>query len=328
MEITNSTPILSGLIETIKKAGTFNNVDLKNNEILSSPVACKQSKNAFGINELPLPDFLRKSGVKSIALKEGYNTSALIAYDFPVLPENITGHTWNNIKTNQLLDELSHLFKNCRSITFDEWTDLTNASPLWLGLLNDVLKPNHITGLDFIFYLGDPSKTLFFQIDELLYIISKFTSQGKVTLVLDEHEAINLWMMLSGELPNTSFNINTSFSLKKKCFSIFRTMNINRLVLYSVNSAILFSDDQQFTFARRALDHIAEMSASGRDKFITGFSFGLLRELDIYQCIALGMIVFGAHAEVKANPDQADLILYINRWIADIGKADNNYLYQ
>lgn len=220
------------------------------------------------------------------------------------------------------------LFQKCKSIAFDEWANVATASELLNGLLNDVLKPLKKKDLEFIFYFGDPGKTLFFQVDEILHIINKFTLQGRVTLVLDEHEAISLWMMLNGELPNTTFNVNTAPGLKKKCFSIFRTMNINRLLIYSVNSVIVFSEDQQFIFARRDLDQIVEIVSDARDKFITGFSFGLLRQLDIQHCIALGLVAFGAHTEIKNNPKPTDLLLYIEKWIADEGQSNGTFLYQ
>ena len=328
MEIMNSTPILSGLIETIKKAGTSNDIYLNSNKETSNTETLQEQKNSFGISELPLPEFFKKLGIRSLTLQEGYDITTLTKHDFVILPENVTSHLWDSIKNNQLIEDLKHLFQKCRSIAFDEWTSLTNASQLWLGLLTDTLKPLQKVDLEFIFYLGDPSKMLFVQIDEILDIISKFTSQGRVTFVLDEHEAISLWMMLSGELPNTSFNINTALGLKKKCFSIFRTMNIDRLLIYSANNVILFSDDQQFIFARRIFDQLTEIAEDARDKFISGFSFGLLRQLDIEHCIALGLIVFGAHSEVKNNPDPADLLLYIDRLIADLDQTDNIYFYQ
>jgi hypothetical protein len=128
-------------------------------------------------------------------------------------------------------------------------------------------------------------------------------------------------MALNGEMPNTTFNINTPHGLKKKCFSLLRTMNINRLLIYSVNSVILFSEDQQFIFARRDFDQIAEITADARDKFITGFSFGLLNKLEIRHCIALGLIM-----NIPAGT--AELLSYIEKWIADQSQNNDKYLYQ
>lgn len=326
MDIRNQTPtLLSNLIETIKKAGTFNDIYLNSQKETENS---GEAQNPFGLSELPLPQFLKKLGISSLTLQKGYDISTLNKHDFAIQYESMNGNLWESIKNHQLIDDLKHLFQNCRSIAFDEWTDIINASQLWASLLNDVLRPLYKADLDFIFYLGDPSKTLFFQIDEIANIISKFTLHGKVTFVLDEHEAINLWMMLSGELPNTSFNINTPIGLKKKCFSIFRTMNMDQLLIYSVNNVLLFSGDQQFTLARRTLDQIAEMAKDARHQFVTGFSFGLLQQLDIHHCIALGLVALGAHTEVKNNPDSADLLVYIDRWIADLDQTDNIYLYQ
>jgi hypothetical protein len=319
MEIKNSATVLSELIETIKMKSKSNDVYLlcKREKEMSNEKFRGSSQNSFGIRELALPVFFKKLGIKSLTLCDGYDTSSLAKYEFIILNENISGNLWNDIKNDQLIADLMLLFQKCRSVAFDELPNVARASELLNGLLNDVLKPLKKTDLDFIFYLGAPGRTLFFNADEMLHMINKFTLQGRVTFVLDEHEAINLWMMLNGELPNTTLSVNTATGLKKKCFSIFRTLNIDRLLIYSVNSVIIFSEDQQFIFARRDHDQIVEITSDVRDKFIAGFGFGLLCRLDIQHCIALGMILFGAHIEINNNPDPADLLLYIEKWLAD-----------
>lgn len=330
MEIRNPGPILSNLIKTIKMTSKSTGIYLncKREKEMSNAKIRGLSKNSLGIRELPLPEFLKKLGIKSLTLCDGYDISSLAKYEFIIFNKNAPGSLWNGIKSDQLIADLAILFQNCGSVAFDEWANVSGASALWLGLLNDVLKPLKKKDLDFIFYMGNPGKTSYFQIDELLHIVNKFSAQGRVTFVLDEHEAINLWMVLSGELPNTTLSVNTAPGLKRKCFSIFRTMNINRLLIYSDNNVILFSEDQQFIFARRDQEQISEIAADSRDKFITGFSFGLLRQLDIQHCIALGLIMLGTYAEVKNNPDISDLLLYIDKWIADIEQTNNAFLYQ
>ncbi|NVM67679.1 hypothetical protein FHW88_006007 [Mucilaginibacter sp. SG538B] len=330
MEIVNSAPVLSALVETIKQAGKSKNTYLlceKQRKMTDSKLH-KTSPNSLGIKELTLPVFFKKLGIKSLMMCNGYDLSSLTKYEFIVLNENKCENSWHDIRNDQLIADLHLLFKKCRAITFNDWTDLVGASGLLTGLFDDVIKPLNKSNLDFIFYLDDPGKTLFYQIDNILQIVSKFGVKGKVTFVLDEFEAVNLWMVLNGEMPNTTFNINTPYGLKKKCFSILRTMNINRLLIYSVNSVILFSEDQQFIFARRDFDQIAEIAADARDKFITGFSFGLLSKLDIQHSIALGLIMLGVQTEMNISPDTAQLLLYIEKWLADQDQNNDKYLYQ
>lgn len=330
MEIVNSAPVLSALVETIKKAGKSNNIYLlcEKQKKMSGSKLYETSQNPLGIRELVLPNFFKKLGIRSLMMCNGYDISSLTKYEFIVLNENETKNSWHHIKNEQLIADLLLLFQKCRAVTFNDWTNLAGTSGLLTGLFNDVIKPLNNKNLDFIFYLDDPGKALFFQIDEILHLINKFSIQSKTTFVLDEYEAINLWMTLNGEMPNTTFNISTPYGLKKKCFSLLRTMNINRLLIYSVNSVIIFSEDRQFIFARRDFDQIAEITAEARDKFITGFSFGLLSKLDIQHCIALGLIMLGVQTEMNLPFGAAELILYIENWIADQDPNNDRYLYQ
>ncbi|SEM80170.1 hypothetical protein SAMN05192574_101854 [Mucilaginibacter gossypiicola] len=330
IEIVNSVPVLSALIKTIEQAGRSKDTYLlcEKKKRMTSLKFQEASQNLLGIKELALPNFFKKLGIRSLMMCDGYDMTSLTKYEFIVLNENNHENTWHDIKNEQLISDLFLLFKKCRAITFNHWTDLADTSSLLSGLFNDVIKPLVKQHLDFIFYLDDPGKKLLFQIDNILHVIEKFNMKGKVTFVLDEFEAVNLWMVLNGEMPNTTFNINTPNGLKKKCFSLLRTMNINRLLIYSINSVILFSEDQQFIFARRDFEEIAEIAADARDKFITGFSFGLLSKLDIQQCVALGLIMLGVQTEMKIPAGTTELLSYIEKWIADQGRSNDQYLYQ
>jgi uncharacterized protein YebE (UPF0316 family) len=330
MEIVNSVPVLLTLIKTIKQAGRSKGTYLlceKNKRMTSSKLQ-EASQNSLGIKELALPNFFKKLGIRSLMMCDGYDMASLTKYEFIVLNEHKSQNSWHDIKNEQLISDLLLLFKKCRAITFNRWTDLADTSSSLTGLFNDVIKPLDKQNLDFIFYLDDPGKKLFFETDNILHVIDKFSMKDKVTFVLDEFEAVNLWMLMNGEMPNTTFNINTPYGLKKKCFSLLRTMNINRLLIYSVNSVILFSEDQQFIFARRDFDQIAEIATDARDKFITGFSFGLLNKLDIRHSVALGLIMVGVQIEINIPAGTTELLSYIEKWIADQGRNNDRYLYQ
>lgn len=327
IEVKNSLPVLTDLIETIRNFSDSENIYLsckRDNEARKPGI----QKNSYGINEAPLPDFLSKLGIRSLTLDSSYGGKEIYNYTLTIAEGEGNKSQWREIKSDQLIADLRELFQHCRTIAFDDWADVANSSDLWDGLLSDVIRPLKKTDLDFIFYLGDPAKRLSFQVDEILDIISEFSKHGRVTFCLDENEAVKLWMVLNGEHPDTTFKNYTPGELKRKYFSIFRTMSIDRLLIYSVNDAILFSNDQQFVLTRKIVDYSIEIAKDARDNFVAGFTIGLLQQLEIQHCIALGLIVFGAYGEYKTCPDQAALIAYIERWIADLEKPDAINLYQ
>jgi hypothetical protein len=324
MHAQNPGPVLADLILYLQNYSDNGDIYLN----INRSNAKVHQKNIIGINELGLPYFLKRLGIRSLSLDSQCDTSSLSALDAIVFDESISIKHWRDIRTDQLVAALQVLFKHCRTIAFGDWANESDASDLWTGLLSDVIKPLKKKDLDFIFYLGDPGKMLFFQVDEILDIISDFSYTGKVTFFLDEHEAIKLWMVLNGEQGDATSKTYMPDDLKRKYFSIFKTMSIYCLAIYSADDVIIFNEEQQFIMARRVTNNEIELAEDARDNFVAGYSIALLMHLDMLHCMALGLAVFGARGENKINCNQKDLIAYLERWIADLDKSENSPQYQ
>jgi hypothetical protein len=233
-------------------------------------------------------------------------------------------HQWHYFRNDEVIAALRSLFKHCKTVAFDDWSGMVAGSDLLDGLLSDVIKPLGKTNIEFIFYLGDPTQRLSFQVDEVLDIISDFSLHGKVTFALDENEALKLWSVLNGIHADALSADQNFVDLRKKYFSLFRTMSIPRLLVYSANTVLLFSEAEQFVLSRKMVDHSTEIAPDARQNFIAGFSGGLLLHLDIAHCIALGLVVFGCCGEPKTT----SLEEYINNWVSDLERPETMHLYQ
>jgi hypothetical protein len=330
MEIKNTAPILANLLEILQSNTVPAYVYLNRINADQTPDqhASGLKLSTLGINEAQLPEILKLLGIRGIIVNAGYDFCGLAKLTIILPAAEVEQYLWAFFKDETVLKELRSLFSNCRTIAFDDWSAITGASSLWDGLLADVIKPLGRKDLEFIFYLGDPMDKLSFQVDEAIDLISDFSFNGQVTFALDESEAVKLWMVLNGVKPDVSFAGQTPGDLKKKYFSIFRTMDVTRLLIYSANDAILLSKNQQFTLTRKRVDYRIEIGSNARQNFITGFSIGLLKQLDVAHCIALGLIVFGSYGESKASPGLAEIRSYIQRWIEDLQKPESIYLYQ
>jgi hypothetical protein len=327
IEIKNVLPILTDLVESIRNFNDSQNIYLSRTYDSGTP-GPGTLKKAFGIKEAKLPEFLTNLGIRSLTLSSPHAEDVLSKCIFDVETGVNKSNRWSEIKSEKLNADLSDLFRACRTIAFDDWANVANSSDLWNGLLSDVIRPLQKNDLEFIFYLGDPAKRLFFQVDEILDIISEFSKHGRVTFCLDESEAVKLWMVLNGERPDYTLNAFALSDLKRKYFSIFKTMTVDQLLIYSVNDALVYSEDQQFVLTRKVVDYNIEIARDARDNFIAGFTIGLILQLDIRCCIALGLIVFGSHGENNSSPDKDDLLAYIEKWIIDLNKEDAICLYQ
>ena len=327
IEVKNVLPILTDLVEAIRNFNDSKNIYLCRTYDSSIPEP-GIIKKAFGIKEAKLPGFLTNLGVRSLTLSSPNAEDALSRYSIDIDEREDKGNRWAEIKSDKLIYDLSKLFQSCRTIAFDDWANVANSSDLWNGLLSDVIRPLQKKDLDFIFYLGDPAEKLSFQVDEILDIISEFSKHGRVTFCLDESEAVKLWMVLNGERPDYKLNAFALSELKRKYFSIFRTMTVDRLLIWSANDALVYSEDQQFVLTRKVVDQDIEIAEDARDNFIAGFTVGLIMQLDIRYCIALGLIVFAAHGENNSSPGKDDLLAYIEKWIFDLNKEESISLYQ
>ncbi|MDB4920267.1 MAG: hypothetical protein JWQ54_2250 [Mucilaginibacter sp.] len=330
MEIKNTGPILTDLLSAVQGFNAEEQVYVSSGicgEQLA-PSASASSLSAFGIRESPLPGILNILGIRSLTLNSFHNLETLFRLNVTASAAAMEKSTREFFKDDEVIKDLQSIFSNCSTIAFDDWATISGASVLWDGLLTDVIRPLGKIDLEFIFYLGDPAKKLSFEVDEALDIISAFSLHGKVTFALDENEAIRLWMILNGVQPGTEIAEQSAADLKKKYFSIFRTMNITRLLIYSANDAILYADDQQFVLSRKKVDSSIEIASDARQNFIAGYSIGVLLQLDIGHCIALGLIVFGSHGELKSSPERKDLYAYIRNWIQDLEKSAEIQLYQ
>jgi hypothetical protein len=283
MEIKDTRPILANLLDTV------------------------QSVNIPHMQ--PLPAILCLLGIRGITFARPHDLSVLSGINIAIPDAQTAQHQWRYLKTEPVIKELRALFSNCHSIAFDDWSGMAAASDLWDGLLSDVIRPLGKKDFEFIFYLGDPINKLSFQVDEVLDIISDFSRYGQVTFVLDENEAIKLWNVLNGHSASSA-----SKSTEQQYLSIFRTMSISRLLIYSTDQVQLFSNQPSFMFSRKVVDHEIEISAEARQNFITGFITGLSLQLDIAHSIILGLVLFGTQGATT----QQDLVAYINQWMRDL----------
>jgi hypothetical protein len=271
------------------------------------------------INEQPIPcELFERFGIRRSILNAFPGRLAIsdhchIEHD----KKNISSHNWNNIKSDVSIEELKMFFRSCDIIQFADWASVYNASDFWDGLLSDVIRPLNKKNFQFIFYLGDPTKRFVFETDEILDIISEYSSCGKVTLVLDENGADRLWSILNGWNPGSTHFSYQSERAMEKYLSIFNTMSIDALVIFSVNRTVLLSREQRFEFAGRSLNHV-NASKYVKDCFDAGYQLGLLLQLKVPHCIALGLAISGAYLENGSEPDQNELLQYIKEWMAEL----------
>jgi len=223
-------------------------------------------------------------------------------------------YDWQYIKKTIDFEKLKAIILESQILAFVDWVNLPHASDIWEGILSDIIKPSGKNDFLFLFDLCDPSKKSTEEIDEVLDLISCFSAYGKVTLGLNENETLTIWAALNGcdrksQVP----------SVKEAGDFIYKTMKIDCLLVHPVDRTIAFQQRDIIELQGRLVTKPKVLTGGG-DNLNAGYCLGLLLNFSLPQCMLLGMAASGAYIENGTSPTLADLISYIDIWIADLNK--------
>ncbi|SEI57862.1 hypothetical protein SAMN05216327_102558 [Dyadobacter sp. SG02] len=223
---------------------------------------------------------------------------------------------WRDIVSKVGIEALQKLFSQTRVIPFSEWTDVGQAADLWYGLLSGVIRPLGRNDWEFIFYLGNPAGSNFFDVDEILDVMGSFTRTGNVTLALEEREVSVLWSILFGAKSAPEFDTQDP-EARARYRAIFQTLDIRRLIVYSESHGVLIMQDSYFDLTRPPVPAHTH-NAYERANFIEGYALGLQNGMEPARCLALGIATSGSVAEGSTVPAKQEVLRFLSEWAGDI----------
>lgn len=324
LEIKNPAPILAELISTL--ANVEEGLSLYLN--FHAQVENQTTADTFlGIKIHSLPEIFNLLGIRAISLRSSYDFTTLNSLTDALIHTH-QGGTGALFENTQVLLELKSAFEKCNAVAFDDWANIHAAATLWPVFFSSVISTLKDKPMEFIFYMGIPTGKFSFQIEEVLKTISDFCSKGSVTLALDELEAITLWQILNGEtLRHQDPNRRVS-NLPRKFLSLYKTIDIHQLLIYSTSKASLYSKQGQFSMARRIERSDVEMSSNARRNFIYGYTAGLLLSRQLSHNILLGLATFGAAGVGSGLPGEHLVFAYLDEWLDRMDNQTSLSLYQ
>ncbi|MBS1976787.1 MAG: hypothetical protein JST46_05425 [Bacteroidetes bacterium] len=218
-------------------------------------------------------------------------------------------YDWAKIVSQLGLQQLREIAGQSRVIALVDWANLTAATSIWKGWLEDVVQflPES-TDRDFLFDLCDPSRKSREDITAVLDLISKFSGKGRVTLGVNENELENLWRSFYGNA--------AAPPAKEMGQALFEKMNIESLLIHPVSRSILITRGYNVEMKGRVVSH-PMLTTGGGDNFNAGYCLGLIAGVEPAKRLLLGMVASGAYVQNGRSPDLNDLISYTDQWIVE-----------
>jgi hypothetical protein len=228
-------------------------------------------------------------------------------------------YNWQHIKKTVATSKLQNIAKASKLFALVDWANLTCSTNLWKGFLDDIIKPLGKRDQYFLFDLCDPSKKSYEQIEEVLDLISHYTTYGKVTLGLNENEANRIWLALNGYDPTRAHGKVEIPALDTVGYFIYRLMDIDTLLIHPIDRTLAFKNQKNqkkpslIELYGRRIQH-PRVLAGGGDNLNAGYIVGLLAGFEIHHCLLLAMAVSGSYVQLGSSPTLNDLMDYINYW--------------
>ncbi len=232
-------------------------------------------------------------------------------------------YDWTHVRRTIELGKLRSLVHDCRLFAFVDWVNLPQATSLWKGFLDDVIKSANRKDFLFLFDLCDPSKKTPRQVREVLNLISSFSEFGQVTVGLNENETNKIWMALNDFDLTAADKINIP-PLKSAGDFIYNAINIETLLIHPPDRTMVFTRNSGDAAGKhhvvelygRLVAHPAVLTGGG-DNLNAGYCLGWLAGLEMPYCMLLGMAAAGAYIQEGTSPEVEDLISYLDTWASE-----------
>lgn len=236
---------------------------------------------------------------------------------------NLKEYDWEMIKARTGLPHVRKAVGSSSLIALVDWANLEHASDIWHGLLNDVIKREKKRDRHFFFDLCDPSKKTTEDIDEVLDLIGCFSHYGKVTLGLNENEACKIWMALNGH-DFKAIHRPLLPSLHEMGISIFQTMTIDTLLIHPIDRVLVFQKHKTVELKGRLVTEPVVLTGGG-DHLNAGYCLGLMTNMEVEQCMLLGIATSGAYIQNGESPGLQEVISYLKRWTNETSFTSNTH---
>lgn len=217
---------------------------------------------------------------------------------------------WEKVKSVVGLPRLERLFAESQLLALVDWSNLPLANDLLQGIRAELVPKTATGNQHFFFDLADPTAKSPADIIAIVETMGSFSTFGKVTLGVNENEALFLYQIYYPDQskPETLIDIGQA---------IFAKLAVDELVIHPLDRAVYVSTDQAIEQAGRVVMDPKIQTGAG-DNLNAGYCLGVQLNLSPSACLICGMGNSGAYVSLGHSPSKTELIDYFENWLASI----------
>lgn len=201
---------------------------------------------------------------------------------------------WNAIKEVLSEKEIEDIITSAKLIAFDNWTMLPQMNTIMFGI-HDVLKKTKHNPYIFI-DLADPAKRISADIREVLELIQKLSTVGKVIFSMNKNESLLIANVL---------NIK-ELDILRRTKKIQEILDVENIVVHPIEGACVASENQT-VWVDGPYTPNPKITTGAGDNFNAGFCTGIINGLSLEKCLITGVYTSGYYVRNCHSPNINEL---------------------
>lgn len=226
---------------------------------------------------------------------------------------------WDYVSEQVGPDTLRQQYAESQLLTFVDWANLPHGNDLWAGYLTHVVEATTRPAPPrFFFDLCDPTKRSAEEVNQALGIIARYVPFGPVILGMNENEARRIYLARHGYSPADPVRLAQTPDLRQIAAYIRQTTAIPTVLIHPTDRSLVATAEGVWEAAGRLVPEPKVLTGGG-DNLNAGFCWGLLHGFSLTDCLLLGMATSGAYIQNGSSPTVADLLVYVENWLTELG---------
>jgi hypothetical protein len=266
---------------------------------LGVPTACAGAMGAPSLH--PAFDPLARSGCELLSIADAASTVAMEFDDGKLMLNDtlpLEQLDWIQLSKCAVFPKVRELALKASLLALVDWVNMPHATALWRGLFEEVLeKAPTVPNRQIFFDLADLGRSGAKEILELLLVLARYRKLGRVSLGLNENEALKLAEKLG----------LAGAGLEVLGFELLKAAQVDCVVIHPRDRAYVFEGASCHQIPGRVVAKPL-LSTGGGDHFNAGFCFGLLQGLAPKDAAELAVRVSGLYVEKGKSPSRAELL--------------------